>query len=64
MAPEYIYQHTVSTKADIYSLGAIIIEVITGCMLGPSGIETLFCTDFVELVRNCVLTFKMFSLIS
>lgn len=58
MAPEYIYQHKISTKADIYSLGAVIIEVITGRMFGPSGIETLFCGDFVEPVRNCVFSFN------
>ncbi|KAM0883850.1 hypothetical protein ACQ4PT_031373 [Festuca glaucescens] len=30
MAPEYIFQGAVSIKADIFSLGVIIIEIITG----------------------------------
>jgi serine/threonine protein kinase len=31
MAPEYLIQGIISTKADIFSLGVIIIEIITGC---------------------------------
>ncbi|KAK3130672.1 hypothetical protein QOZ80_6BG0496450 [Eleusine coracana subsp. coracana] len=49
MAPEYIYQHTITKKADIYSLGVIIVEIVTGCRFGPSGTET-FCENFVEPV--------------
>jgi serine/threonine protein kinase len=30
MAPEYLIQGVVSIKADIYSLGVIIIEILTG----------------------------------
>lgn len=43
--------------ADIYSLGVIIIEIITGHKFGPSGTD-LFRGDFVEPVRNCLSTFN------
>ncbi|PUZ61466.1 hypothetical protein GQ55_4G279300 [Panicum hallii var. hallii] len=49
MAPEYIWESIISPMADIYSLGVIIIEIITGHKYGPSGTET-FCRDFVESV--------------
>ncbi|GJN00045.1 hypothetical protein PR202_ga17194 [Eleusine coracana subsp. coracana] len=35
MAPEYIYKHEITKKADIYSLGVIIIEIITGARIDP-----------------------------
>ncbi|GJN38666.1 hypothetical protein PR202_gb27731 [Eleusine coracana subsp. coracana] len=58
MAPEYIFEGIISPMADIYSLGVIIIQIITGHSFGPSGIET-FSGDFVEPVRNCVSTIKI-----
>ena len=58
MPPEYIWESMISPMADIYSLGVIIIEIITGRKYGPSGTET-FCKDFVESVRNSVPTFKL-----
>ncbi|XP_066377021.1 uncharacterized protein [Miscanthus floridulus] len=48
MAPEYIWDHIITTKADIYSLGVIIIEMITGRRIGPFGITVTSCQDFVE----------------
>jgi len=53
MAPEYIWQGVVSSPADIYSLGVIIIEIITGHKVNPLD-NVSSCHDFVELVRNCV----------
>ena len=53
MAPEYIWDHIITTKADIYSLGVIIIEIITGHKVNPLD-NVSSCQDFVELVRNCV----------
>ncbi|KAM0837348.1 hypothetical protein ACQ4PT_061724 [Festuca glaucescens] len=35
MAPEYLTQGLISKKADIFSLGVIIIEVVTGCREYP-----------------------------
>ncbi|TVU33227.1 hypothetical protein EJB05_25017, partial [Eragrostis curvula] len=31
MAPEYLIHHHLSTKADIYSFGVLMLEVISGC---------------------------------
>ncbi|TVU32616.1 hypothetical protein EJB05_24354 [Eragrostis curvula] len=51
MAPEYIYSHVITTKADIYSLGAIIIEIITGKRIDPFSFNTVTSyQDFVEAV--------------
>ncbi|KAM0876442.1 hypothetical protein ACQ4PT_036141 [Festuca glaucescens] len=51
MAPEYINRGIITTKSDIFSLGMIIIEIITGCRNypWPSATGTLY-HDFVELV--------------
>jgi serine/threonine protein kinase len=35
LAPEYESAGKTSVKSDIYSLGAIIIELVTGCMRAP-----------------------------
>ncbi|XP_051191582.1 uncharacterized protein [Lolium perenne] len=35
MAPEYIIQGIVSIKADMYSFGVLIIEILTGCRYYP-----------------------------
>ncbi|CAN6333973.1 unnamed protein product, partial [Urochloa humidicola] len=49
MAPEYIFQGTITTKADIYSLGVIIIEIVAGRKISPYDTGESR-TDFVELV--------------
>lgn len=56
MAPEYLYQGIITNKADIYSFGVIIIEVVSGRKIIPYATGN-FCIDF-ELVRNCVSAFK------
>ncbi|KAL6845974.1 hypothetical protein ACP4OV_023422 [Aristida adscensionis] len=48
MAPEYLFQGKITTKADIYSFGVIIIEMITGHKIGPYDTGS-FCKDFVGL---------------
>ena len=50
MAPEYLYEGIISTKADIYSLGVIIIQMVTG--LRVKHYDSFLCEDFVEYVRN------------
>ncbi|GJN04911.1 hypothetical protein PR202_ga22493 [Eleusine coracana subsp. coracana] len=48
MAPEYISANIVSKMADIYSLGVIIMQIITG-----RRIDVTSCEDIVESVRIC-----------
>ena len=50
MAPEYVNEGKISTKADIYSLGVVIIEIITGCKADPD----------IEQVRNCSFAHSMY----
>uniref|UniRef100_A0ACD5UJ61 Uncharacterized protein n=1 Tax=Avena sativa TaxID=4498 RepID=A0ACD5UJ61_AVESA len=56
MAPEYLIRGVVSTKADIFSLGVIIIEIITGrrdypyVQQGCPGITTRSLQQFTEKV--------------
>ncbi|WVZ78713.1 hypothetical protein U9M48_026376, partial [Paspalum notatum var. saurae] len=51
MAPEYMYYHVITAKADIYSLGVLIIEIIMGhrLKLNPFNFSK---DDFIEAVRN------------
>ncbi|CAO2152644.1 unnamed protein product [Urochloa humidicola] len=51
MAPEYVCNRIITTKADIYSLGVIIIEMVTGRRIGPFDVLTSW-QDFVEPVLN------------
>jgi serine/threonine protein kinase len=54
MAPEYINKGVISKKADIFSLGVIIIEILKGCKddypVYPQSTETEF-QHFKEKVR-------------
>jgi serine/threonine protein kinase len=42
MAPEYLIQGVVSIKADIFSLGVIIIEIVTGHRDYPLSVAPYF----------------------
>jgi serine/threonine protein kinase len=56
MAPEYLIQGIISTKADIFSLGVIMIEIITGrrdypyLQLDSTESTTTSCQHFTEEV--------------
>ena len=50
MAPEYMTNGTISAKADIFSLGVIIMELMTGSRDYPWGSEA-DSRHFVETVR-------------
>ncbi|RLN28666.1 extra-large guanine nucleotide-binding protein 1-like [Panicum miliaceum] len=49
MAPEYLHKGIITKKSDIFSLGVIVIEIITGCRDRPdsTGMST---PDFIENV--------------
>jgi len=49
MAPEYLHKGLISKKAYIFSLGVIIIEILTGCREYPQSTETDM-QQFVEKV--------------
>ncbi|KAM0876446.1 hypothetical protein ACQ4PT_036142 [Festuca glaucescens] len=53
MAPEYINRGIITIKSDIFSLGVIIIEIITGQRNypWPSSTGTSY-HDFIELLKN------------
>ncbi|XP_044335442.1 probable serine/threonine-protein kinase PBL25 [Triticum aestivum] len=58
MAPEFFEESgpALSTKSDIFSLGVIIIEIITGRRKYPRDVtEPSSSNEFVEMVRNCSL---------
>jgi serine/threonine protein kinase len=57
MAPEFLHGGIITPKFDIFSLGVIIMEIITGHrdypnIVGPSS------DDFIKLVRKFCLTFQ------
>jgi serine/threonine protein kinase len=47
MAPEYLTHGLTSAKADIFGLGVIIIELMTGCRDYPITEE-----DYEEFIEN------------
>lgn len=50
MAPEYINRGLITTKSDIFSLGVLIIEIVTGHRDYPEETGISF-QEFVEPVR-------------
>jgi serine/threonine protein kinase len=56
MAPEYIHGGAVTLKSDIFSLGVIILEVITG-RRGFSDVSIISSEDFIELVSRLCFNF-------
>jgi serine/threonine protein kinase len=49
MSPEYLNRGIISKELDIFSLGVIIIEIITGDKNYPDKVETS-SQEFIELV--------------
>jgi serine/threonine protein kinase len=59
MAPEYINRGLISTKSDIFSLGVIIIEIVTGNRDYPEESETeISSQEFTDLVRKLISASK------
>ncbi|KAF8692240.1 hypothetical protein HU200_039845 [Digitaria exilis] len=55
MAPEYLHKRIITKKSDIFSLGVIVIEIITGRRDGPdsNGMSMLdFIANVLEKWRN------------
>ena len=57
MAPEYINRGLISTKAYIFSLGVIIIEIVTGRRDYPDDTGTP-SEEFIEMVRKLYFNFQ------
>ena len=57
MSPEYINKGIVSTKSDIFSLGVIIIEIVTGRRDYPDDTGTP-SEEFIEIVRKLYFDFQ------
>ena len=51
MAPEYLHKGIITKKSDIFSLGVIVIEIITGHRDGPDS-TGMSIPDFIENVRK------------
>jgi serine/threonine protein kinase len=60
MAPEYYYRGEVSTKSDIYSLGILIIEIVTGLKVDSNTVD-LSSKNLIDNVRHifCFLSLRM-----
>jgi serine/threonine protein kinase len=56
MAPEYYYRGEVSTKSDIYSLGILIIEIVTGLKVDSNTVD-LSSKNLIDNVRQHILFF-------
>jgi serine/threonine protein kinase len=57
MEPEHINRGIISTKSNIFSLGVIIIEIVTGHRDYPDETEGISSQEFTELVRKLCSTF-------
>jgi serine/threonine protein kinase len=51
MPPEYLFRHIVSKKVDIFSLGVVMIKIITGPR-GHSRSDEMSYQEFLDLVSN------------
>jgi len=51
MAPEYLHKGIITKKSDIFSLGVIVIELITGRRDSPDS-TGMSMPDFIENVRK------------
>uniref|UniRef100_A0A0E0BGY3 Protein kinase domain-containing protein n=1 Tax=Oryza glumipatula TaxID=40148 RepID=A0A0E0BGY3_9ORYZ len=51
IAPEYRYSGEISTESDIFSLGVLIIEIVTGLKVDTSS-QDVTSKGFIENVRN------------
>ena len=59
MAPEYIDKGIITKKLDIFSLGVIIIEIMTGRKDYPLDETETSSQQYIELVRELCFNFKV-----
>jgi serine/threonine protein kinase len=57
MSPEYLNRGIITKELDIFSLGVIIIEIITGDKHYPDNVETS-SQEFIELVSKICFNFQ------
>lgn len=64
MAREYINSGIISKESDIFSLGVIILEIVTGCRRYPSdtGLYSSKYMDFITEVRMLCYNFEIYKL--
>jgi serine/threonine protein kinase len=58
MAPEYIEKGVITKKFDIFSLGVIIIEIITGRKDYPTDETETRSQQYIDLVRYLCFYFE------
>lgn len=58
MAPEFLHSGTITRKSDIFSLGVIIFEIITG-RRDYVDVTPNSSYEFIEDVRKFCFTFKI-----
>jgi serine/threonine protein kinase len=57
MAPEYVSKGIITKELDIFSLGVIIIEVVTGKKNYPDNANEASSQEFIELVSKLCFSF-------
>jgi serine/threonine protein kinase len=58
MAPEYLEKGVITKKFDIFSLGVIIIEIITGLKDYPTDETETTSQQYIDLVRDLCFYFE------
>lgn len=64
MPPEYIQKRQISEKYDIFSLGVIIIQIITGPLGRSKYADMLSSEEFIQHVREAISLHQEFILIN
>jgi serine/threonine protein kinase len=57
MAPEYLNRGIITKELDIFSLGVIIIQVVTGQKHYPYNDDKTSSQEFIELVSKLCFNF-------
>jgi serine/threonine protein kinase len=61
IAPEYLQKGEISSRADMYNLGVLILEIVTGEKMSPQNEENLYsATLYADNVRQTYLISNIF----